>query len=166
MKTTFFTKQVIFFIFLSIFFLIPAVTTAQWAQLGLDIDGEAIDDLSGEAVSVNNLGTRLAIGAYSNNGNGFRSGHTRIYEWSRTAWVQLGADIDGEAAGDWSGFSVSMNGLGSRVVIGAIGNSGNGINAGHVRIYEWNGTAWNQLGADIDGESSGDNSGRSVTMNA
>jgi hypothetical protein len=27
--------------------------------------------------------------------------------------------------------------------------------AGHVRIYAWNGTAWQQKGADIDGEASG-----------
>ena len=31
------------------------------------------------------------------------SGHTRLYEWDGTSWVQLGADIDGEAAGDQSG---------------------------------------------------------------
>ena len=24
--------------------------------------------------------------------------------------------------------------------------------AGHARIYQWNGTSWNQLGQDIDGE--------------
>ncbi len=28
------------------------------------------------------------------------SGHVRVYEYSGGAWTQLGADIDGEAAGD------------------------------------------------------------------
>ena len=40
-----------------------------------------------------------------------------------------------------------------------IGNDGNGNNAGHVRIYEYSSGSWTQLGADIDGEAAGDNSG-------
>ena len=62
----------------------------------------------------------MAIGAPLNDGNGSNSGHTRLYEWDGTSWVQLGADIDGEAAGDQSGYSVSLSADGSRVAIGAI----------------------------------------------
>ena len=35
-------------------------------------------------------------------------------------------------------------------------NDGNGSNAGHVRIYAWNGSSWTQQGQDIDGEAAGD----------
>ena len=35
------------------------------------------------------------------------------------AQTQLGSDIDGEAADDYSGWSVSMNSAGDRVAIGA-----------------------------------------------
>ena len=48
-------------------------------------------------------------------------------------WIQLGADIDGEAAGDESGFFVSLSGDGSVLAIGARRNEGNGNDAGHVR---------------------------------
>ena len=34
-------------------------------------------------------------------------------------WVQVGADIDGETAGDESGSSVAMNAAGDTVIIGA-----------------------------------------------
>ena len=51
------------------------------------------------------------------------------------AQIQLGADIDGEAALDQSGYSVSISSDGSRVAIGAIQNSGNGYHSGHVRVY-------------------------------
>ena len=51
------------------------------------------------------------------------------------AQTQLGSDIDGEAASDYSGFSVSMDSAGDRVAIGAYMNGGTGINAGHVRVY-------------------------------
>ena len=61
----------------------------------------------------------MAIGAWVNDGNGSNAGHTRLYEWDGVSWVQLGADIDGEAASDQSGYSVSLSADGSRVAIGA-----------------------------------------------
>ena len=138
-----------------------------WTQMGADIDGEAANDLSGYSVSMNMVGDRVAIGASSNDGtSGTDRGHARIYQWNGTAWTQMGADIDGEAAADNSGWSVSMNALGDRVAIGAVNNDGtSGIDRGHVRVYSWNGTAWTKLGADIDGEAAGDQSGFSVSMN-
>ena len=78
-------------------------------QLGIDIDGEAASDRSGRGVSTNATGNRVAIGATQNDGNGSSSGHVRIYEWDGTAWTQLGTDIDGEAASDQSGYSVSLS---------------------------------------------------------
>ena len=54
---------------------------------------------------------------------------------------QLGADIDGEAAGDRSGLSVSLSADGNVVAIGAVGNDGNGNDSGHTRIFDWDGSA-------------------------
>jgi len=59
----------------------------------------------------------------------------RLYEWSGPTWAQLGADIDGEAAGDGSG-SVSLSSDGNRLAIGAGGNDGNGDHSGHVRVFD------------------------------
>ena len=106
-----------------------------WSQLGSDIDGEASSDYSGWSVSLSSDGTRVAIGASYNDENGSNSGHVRIYELSGGTWTQLGSDIDGEAAGDLSGDSVSLSSDGTRVAIGALDNDGNGSNAGHVRLY-------------------------------
>ena len=50
----------------------------------------------------------------------------------------IGADIDGEAAYDNSGQSVSLSSDGTTVAIGAPWNDDNGSNSGHVRIYSWN----------------------------
>ena len=84
---------------------------------------------------MNSDGSRVAIGAPYNDGNGTESGHVRVYEYASGAWTQLGSDIDGEAASDASGSSVSMNSDGSRVAIGAWLNDENGSNSGHVRVY-------------------------------
>jgi hypothetical protein len=133
-----------------------------WVQKGVDIDGEAAGDESGGEVSMPDANT-LAIGARLNDGGGNSAGHVRVYTWNGTAWVQKGVDIDGEAAGDGSGFSVSMPDA-NTLAIGARQNDGGGNDAGHVRVYTWNGTAWVQKGVDIDGEATGDFSGWSVSM--
>ena len=135
---------------------------AAWVKKGADIDGEAAGDQSGNSVSMPDANT-LAIGAFNNDGNGDYAGHVRVYNWSGTAWVKKGADIDGEAAVDQSGWSVNMPDA-NTLAIGATENAGNGNRAGHVRVYNWSGTAWVKKGADIDGEAAGDGSGYSVSM--
>ncbi|MDC3238998.1 Ig-like domain-containing protein, partial [Flavobacteriaceae bacterium] len=117
-------------------------------------------------VSLSSDGSRVAIGASGNDGNGTNSGHVRIYSWNGSAWTKLGSDIDGEAANDESGNSVYLSSDGSMVAIGAVLNSGNGTDSGHVRIYSWNGSAWTKLGSDIDGEAANDVSGRSVFLSS
>ena len=138
-------------------------SSSSWVQLGSDIDGEADSDYSGNSVSMNSDGSIVAIGAYQNNGSGNNSGHVRVYKYSNSSWTQLGSDIDGEAANDKSGTSVSINNSGSIVAIGAPFNSGD-LGGGHVRVYKWNGTLWSQVGSDLDGKW-GDKFGTSLSLN-
>jgi len=124
---------------------VPMIGFGQnWNQLGQDIDGEAFDDHSGYALSISSDGSIVAIRAYANDDAGTDAGHVRIYENTNGVWSQLGNDIDGESADDNSGESVSMNGDGTIVAIGATGDDG-GNNPGmfqqigHVRVYQYNG---------------------------
>jgi len=136
---------------------------SNWIQRGSDIDGEADYDNSGNSVSLSSAGTIVAIGARRNDGNGSDAGHVRVYAWNGSAWVKRGNDIDGEAAYDNSGYSVSLSSDGTIVAIGAYGN---GTDAGHVRVYTWNGSAWVKRGSDIDGEAADDLSGISVSLSS
>ncbi|WKN42934.1 choice-of-anchor D domain-containing protein [Tunicatimonas pelagia] len=137
-----------------------------WTRRGNDIDGEAIGDVSGVSVSLSSDGNTLAIGAPGNGGTGESAGHVRVHTWNGTAWIQRGNDIDGEAAGDRSGRSVSLSSDGNTLAIGAPFSDGTGESAGHVRVHTWNGTAWIQRGNDIDGEAAGDFSGFSVSLSS
>ena len=111
-------------------------------------------------------GTILAIGAPYNDGNGTDAGHVRVYQYASGSWTKLGSDINGEAADDQSGASVSMSSDGKIVAIGAHYNDGNGTNAGHVRVYKYTSSNWSQVGSDIDGEESVDISGYSVSLSS
>ena len=78
------------------------MSSSYFSQIGVDIDGEAINDQSGKSVSLSSDGSVVAIGAPYNDGNGDDSGHVRVYQNVSGTWTQIGDDIDGEdgAAGD------------------------------------------------------------------
>jgi hypothetical protein len=112
--------------------------TNTWEQIGRDITSESNGDDFGYSVSLSNDGRTIVVGAPRNNGgNGFNSGHVRIYRMddSQSDWIQIGDDIEGEAAHDWSGYSVSLSADGNKVAIGSPVNDDNGADAGHVRVY-------------------------------
>lgn len=145
---------------------VPFFIQAQ-IQLGNDIDGVAANDWAGEKVSISANGNRLAVPSkFNTNAAGQYAGHVRIFEWNGSQWIQMGTSINGEAANDNSGSSVSLSADGSIVAIGAIGSSATGAGAGHTRVYSWSGSAWIQKGADIDGEAAGNNAGGSVSLSA
>jgi len=145
-------------------------SSGAWSQLGGDIDGEARDDLSGWSVSISGDGTRVAIGApYNDPSTGNNAGHVRVYDWNNVSWSQVGQDIDGEAAADNSGWSVSLSSDGTHLAIGSPYNDpSTGDDAGHVRVYVYNSVtpAWEQVGSDIDGEALDDLSGYSLSMSS
>ncbi len=61
-------------------------------------------------------------------------------------WKQVGNDIDGEAAYDSFGYSVSLSSDGETFTAGGRYNGGNGYSSGHVRVYQLDSSEnWKQL---------------------
>lgn len=151
------------------FLLIPFLGFSQ-VQIGQDIVGEDIGDMSGDALSLSANGNIIAIGSQLNSGNGYRSGHVRIFENISGVWTQIGQDIEGVDTSDRFGFSVSLSSDGNIVAIGAVSNKSTGYSAGHVRVFENLSGVWTQIGQDIEGEANeyaqGGQSGFSVSLSA
>lgn len=143
------------------------VEATGWTQLGGDVDGEAAFDRSGSAVSLSGDGTTLAVGAFGNDEVDTDAGHARVYRWDagQSAWVQLGADINGLALTDGAGAAVSLSSDGSIV---AVGSPRHQLGRGQVRTFAWNaGTAsWDPLGSALFGEAADDNFGGTVSFAA
>jgi hypothetical protein len=76
----------------------------------------------------------------------------------------MGSDINAETSGDRFGFSVSLNGDGHLIAVGGTENDDNGSGAGQTRIHTFTNNDWTQIGNDINGTWTGDNSGRSVSL--
>ena len=143
----------------------PSMQVAQWIQVGLDVDGEAAGDGFGQSVALSSDGSILAVGASGNDGRGSFSGHVRMYRYTGGAWIQFGNDLDGLAAYDQFGWSISLSADGMVVAVGAILAHGtNGDDVGHVCVYGWNGVDWQLRGSPIEGQASHDEFGWSVAI--
>jgi hypothetical protein len=133
-------------------------------QVGSAIKGAAAGDRFGCSLALSSSGQKLAVGAEMSDGAGVDAGRVRVYELKGSLWLQLGVDLDGEAAGDRFGSSLALSSSGKTLAVGAKFNDGAGANAGRVRVFNFQGDKWENLGPAIDGEAAGNNFGGRVAL--
>jgi len=79
-------------------------------------------------------------------------------------WTQVGSSLNGQTVGERFGGSAAISADGSIMAIAARDNASGGPNAGQVSVFSYSGGDWTQLGAAINGESSGDQTGASISL--
>ena len=140
-------------------------------QLGRTIYGNTTNDYFGGSVDITADGTTIICG--SEGDDEIKPGYVRVFslaigdDLAGDSWKQIGQNITGEAIGDGFGKSVSISHDGKMIVVGANYNDGaNGEDSGHVRIYRLDdeGSRWEQIGEDIDGDVAEAQSGFSVSL--
>ena len=117
----------------------------------------------GGSVDIDADGDTVIISANGGDG-GSKRGYANVYRKTGNSWSQLGSSIFGEYDDDGQGFqgdefghevSISDDGnivaISSRKNPGALDVSDQNKSAGHVRVYEYTGSEWNQLENDLDG---------------
>jgi|GEM_PF-2580312 len=139
-----------------------------WEDRGTDINHHrsGTDIQFGEAVSLSDDGTRLAIGAHQDDASGGGNGLVEVYEWnsSRSDWDLKGTLLG--AANQHLGFSVSLSGDGTRLAVGgSIFYDERGI-PGSVQVYEWSGSNWTPLANSNFPGSANELLGYSVSLNS
>ena len=138
--------------------------TTGWIQIGKDINGITGDKL-GYAVSLSRDGSVVAIGSPYNSANGTYSGKINMYQvgltGGTTGWIKTGT-FNG-ITGDYFGCSVSLSSDGTTVAVGALGNNNN---TGKCSVYNFETSGWTQVGNDINGLTTGDQSGYSVSLSS
>jgi hypothetical protein len=134
--------------------------TSSWVQVGVSVVGDANADAFGTSVSLSDDGEWLAVGGPQNSVTD--AGHARVFRLVATTWTQQGADITGQAAGDYLGHSLSLSGDGQRLVVSSPRHDTGGANAGRVLVFGFGGSTWTQVGSALDGVAAGDQFGISV----
>jgi Flp pilus assembly pilin Flp len=137
-----------------------------WIQIGQDIDGVQEQGRLGNSVALNGEGNIVAIGASQNDENGTNTGEVKVYENINDTWTQQGDDINGEVDFEDSGYRVALSEVGDIVAISSASSNANGLHSGHVRIFEYLGGVWTQIGENINGEASEDYFGWSMALSA
>jgi len=124
-------------------------------EVEIEIKFRNIEDvvIDNTTISVNNV---TSYAPHTTAGIGYEVGN----------YLQIGIDIDGEATGDESGFSVAMSKDGSIMAIGAPNNDATPNDSGHVRVYRLVNQTWTQMGTDIDGAVANDFFGQAVSLSA
>ena len=110
--------------------------TSSWSLLGSAINGEAAGDQFGTSVSISDNGLKIIASAKFNQAKGTETCHARVFKYFNNSWIQIGSDIDGEAADDQFGYHAVISGNGNIVAGSGLDNDGNGTNSGHVRVYD------------------------------
>ena len=110
----------------------------KWVQLGQTLEGQNINDNFGSSVSLNTNGDVIVIGAPDNDESGNNSGHVQTFSYKSTlqSWEKVGATIQGFGDTGNAGASVSINGTGTRVVVGSPGNDATGSDRGKVDVFQ------------------------------
>lgn len=137
-----------------------------WTQIGDDINGATMNDLSGGAVRLSDDGSIVAIGAVGNDNAGSGAGHVRVFQNQNDQWQQIGSDINGLASTDQFGSAIGLSANGSIFVAGSPNNDGVALNAGNARVFENQGGVWTPIGQIITGEAASDEFGEAVDISA
>jgi hypothetical protein len=132
---------------------ITPFATLAVAQIGTNLLGRGTARFVGASTALNDAGTIVAVGCPS---DGNFIGSVRIYQWSGTAWTQLGQDIVGTADNTQFGNAVSLSSTGFTIAIG-------GFQRNLVRVFQFASNVWTQVGADIVGTGG---AGSSVSISA
>jgi len=81
-------------------------------------------------------------------------------------WNQIAGPINGQMSNDRCGYSTAISSDGTIVAMGSAFNQNVGSGAGQVRVFELMDEAWTQIGSDLNGETSGDQTGQAVSLSS
>lgn len=120
--------------------------TAYNQQVQLLSSGAANNGQFGSAISLNEYGNYMCVGAASEFVSSVKSGAAYIFNRSGTTWSQQQRLVPSDPSTFLSfGTSCSIDSTGSYAIIGAAGSDGANTNSGAAYIFTRTGSAWTQV---------------------
>mgnify|MGYP002620846272 CR=1 FL=1 len=144
-----------------------------WTQICSPIDGNNINDLSGFSVDISGDGSRIVVGSPMYNTSGDYSsrnnaGKVRIFDFNLYSnSYEESAEILGTRDDECFGTCVALSEDGNRLACSSLNGSatfyesdtqstgwftsGKTTSIGSVKVFDYDGSSWNQVGGDILG---------------
>lgn len=95
-------------------------------------------------------------------------GHVQCYQYSNSdvSWNYLGDKIESTSVNDISGGDIAINHSGDLIAVGYPNANGSGEQSGTTKIFKYNANdaSWNQVSDNINGSTTGDLAGTSLTF--
>ena len=90
----------------------------------------------------------------------------QAYEYSDPSWNQIGNTIESSSLHDISGGDIAINHSGDLIAVGYPNANGSGEQSGFTKIFKYNANdaSWNQVSDNINGSTTGDLAGTSLTF--
>lgn len=126
-----------------------------WSPIGDHIEGDEINSILGNSVSLSADGARLAIGSSYMIDDDLEQGHSRVYQFEKQSlsWIQIGQDLTANLANKNISYNLLLSSDGNRVVVTAADpvSYDIGIDYGNTRVYTYiNGlNRWQQIGETL-----------------
>lgn len=117
------------------FFNVHRLDNDTWVQIGEDITGTDEDEYFGYSLAISADGNTVVVGVEANDLTAFNSGTSFVYQNINDSWQMVSNSIQGDAAGDFAGASVSMSNDASILAVGIPGSDEVEFNSGMVRVY-------------------------------
>ncbi|MEL6832920.1 MAG: hypothetical protein AAFP77_08000 [Bacteroidota bacterium] len=116
---------------------------------GSSFIGEMMGDRFGQSSDISQDGSVLAIGAPSFSSSGFSTnGQVTVYEFSGSDWVLRDSPLLGSEDDEGFGTFVSLSDDGNRLLV--MGSSSSSVFTTTIQVYDWDGSAWVQVGQQLD----------------
>ena len=115
--------------------------------------------------SLSGDGNNVVVGAYMDDVNDTDAGSAYVYRWNETtsSYDEYKLTASDGSGGDYFGYSVSISG--DYVAVGACNDDDSGIDSGSAYVYEWDGSAYNEITKIVASSGAGgDNFASSVSI--
>jgi hypothetical protein len=128
------------------------------SQIGSDIAGMS------SSITMSDNGDIIAVSNRSYEHSGLtRAGITTVYKNISGTWTQLGNAFLGTQENESLGHYTILSGDGTRITISSDAYFNNTLK-GSVKVYDWNGTNWVQIGSKLEGNTETDRFGWGTDM--
>lgn len=133
-----------------------------WNTYG-EILGTAENDSIGYQIKLSSNGNIVAVSSTAHNSY---TGLVRVFQRNGTNFSQLGSDIVGTTNGDQFGFNIGLSSNGKTLIVGCPYYDTPALDTGLARVYQYNGSDWQQICSDLLADEMFDQIGYDVDISA